>query len=160
MSTTTQLSIPEHVGHLEPKKVAGANPFKSAALALFERAKSIIKIETREQYEMAAQLLKVGANATQKVGEFYDPKVADARKPWDNLCAERKAILDSLKATKDYTMERMNEFEAEARRVAKAKQDELDRIQREEQQQIQQQKIEDERKFREAEAEILTLQNK
>ncbi len=91
------------------------------------------KLVSPEAYQEIQQHIVGIASSIKRVKEHYDPKVADARVPWDNLCQERKDVLDTIEAAKtmanrlafDYEEEDRRKQEAESRRLQAIEQERI-----------------------------------
>jgi len=98
------------------------------------------KLTTVEAYQEVCAAIQGMASSIKRVKEHYDPKIAAARLPWDNLCAEKKDVLDTLAQAQtmanrlkfDYEEEQERNRLAEERRLAAAEnariQDEANRL--------------------------------
>jgi len=86
------------------------------------------KLTTVEAYQEVCAAIQGMASSIKRVKEHYDPKIAAARLPWDNLCQEKKDVLDTLAQAQtmanrlkfDYEEEQERNRLAEERRLAAA----------------------------------------
>jgi len=86
------------------------------------------KLTTVEAYREVCAAIQSMASSIKRVKEHYDPKIAAARLPWDNLCAEKKDVLDTIAQAQtmanrlkfDYEEKQERNRLAEERRLAAA----------------------------------------
>lgn len=71
------------------------------------------------------------ASSIKRVKEHYDPKIADARVPWDNLCAEKKEVLDTIAQAQTMANRLKFDYEEEQERVRRAEERRLEAIENE-----------------------------
>jgi uncharacterized protein YeeX (DUF496 family) len=94
------------------------------------------KLTSVEAYQEICGAIQGMASSIKRVKEHYDPKIADARVPWDNLCQEKKDVLDTIAQAQTMANRLKFEYEQEDERNRLAEERELQavenaRIQRE-----------------------------
>lgn len=78
------------------------------------------KLATVEAYQLICASIQSMASSIKRVKEHYDPKIADARVPWDNLCAERKDVLDTIAQAQTMANRLKFDYEEEQERIRRA----------------------------------------
>jgi uncharacterized protein (UPF0248 family) len=103
--------------------------FKTVAEKIRQQVSSFgSKLTTVDSYrEICASIVSM-ASSIKRVKEHYDPKIADARVPWDNLCAERKEVLDMIAQAQTMANRLKYDYEEEQERVRIAEEKRLEAV--------------------------------
>lgn len=86
------------------------------------------KLATVEAYQEICAAITSMASSIKRVKEHYDPKIADARVPWDNLCAEKKDVLDTIAQAQTMANRLKYDYEEEQERIRIAEEKRLEAI--------------------------------
>lgn len=78
------------------------------------------KIASVESYREICRAIETIASTKKKVSGHYDPKIADARIPYQNLLNERKDVLDTIGESEALANRLKFEYEEEQERIRKA----------------------------------------
>jgi len=84
------------------------------------------KLATVEAYQAICGAIQSMASSIKRVKEHYDPKIADARVPWDNLCAEKKDVLDTIAQAQTMANRLKFDYEEEQERIRFAEEKRLE----------------------------------
>lgn len=86
------------------------------------------KLATVEAYQEICAAITSMASSIKRVKEHYDPKIADARVPWDNLCSEKKDVLDTIAQAQTMANRLKFDYEEEQERIRVAEEKRLEAI--------------------------------
>lgn len=91
--------------------------FKKSAEEIKLRVSSFgSKLTSVEAYQEISAAIVGIASSIKRVKEHYDPKIADARVPWDNLCQEKKDVLDTIASAQTMANRLKADYEEEDER--------------------------------------------
>ncbi len=78
------------------------------------------KLTNVESYREICNAIQGMASSVKRVNEHYNPKIADARVPWDNLCAEKKDVLDTIGQAQTMANRLKYDYKEEQERIRRA----------------------------------------
>jgi len=86
------------------------------------------KLTNVEAYQEICSAIKSMASSIKRVKEHYDPKIADARVPWDNLCQEKKDVLDTIAQAQTMANRLKFDYEEDQERIRRAEELRLEAV--------------------------------
>ena len=86
------------------------------------------KLANVEAYQEICNAIQSMASSIKRVKEHYDPKIADARAPWGNLCQEKKDVLDTIAQAQTMANRLKFDYEEEQERIRRAEELRLEAI--------------------------------
>lgn len=95
--------------------------FKRSAEEMKLRISSFgLRITDTDSYRRVCEFITGIASSKKRVLEHYDPKIADARVPWDNLCQEKKDVLDTIAQAQTMANHLKFDYEEDQERIRRA----------------------------------------